>query len=284
VTVFVEDPWSRIVAVHWEDDGEPEPPEYGPPYCGRYGYGAIMADTGTLITAIPYGPNQLPPMVGTYATSGPHGGINHPLPGNPETLTAAPYGLIAQTIWLGANHITFTNNQLIYIPDQSGNIGSYGWIEHMATGHTAPTSPPGVPLVVKSYTINMEWVGHWVDPLDECGLGFTHPIPGWSGAIPRPSEPAVVLGSDLGGSASFFYDFKAEAYWNNDIHVTEENQFDPGLGGPAYVWWMSRRKTGTGYTVWGSTSQFMVTTIVGLGDHYTWEIIADCQPFPASHP
>jgi hypothetical protein len=34
--VFVEDPWSRIVAVHWKDDGEPPPgPDDGPPGCGN---------------------------------------------------------------------------------------------------------------------------------------------------------------------------------------------------------------------------------------------------------
>jgi hypothetical protein len=34
--VFVEDPWSRIVGVHWQDDGPPPDPGDGTHHCGSY--------------------------------------------------------------------------------------------------------------------------------------------------------------------------------------------------------------------------------------------------------
>ena len=148
----------------------------------------------------------------------------------------------------------------------------------MAAGASGPggLNNPPTPIVIKSYTINMEWVGHFSDPLHEVGLGFTHPIPHWSGSVPRPSVPAVTLGSNLGGSASYFYDFKYFTY--GITPVTESNQFNPGLGGPTYVWWMVRQ---AGFTSWSAQSQFMRSTIIGPDDHYTWEIVAECQLF---HP
>jgi hypothetical protein len=283
--VFVEDPWSRIVAVHWADEGGPtEPPDRGPPYCGRYGYGARVEDIGAVRSAVPFGPNQLPPMIGTFSTAsntGPagerYGGFDratlHPMP----TLTAPSSGLVVTNIFLSDSNMTFTNNQLIGIQDVSGNVGMINWAVPMAEGQNAT----GIPIVIKSYSIEMEWLGHYVDPLDEVGLAVSHPRPGYTGAVPRPPGPAVVLGSALGGSGSFFYDFKYAAWARGDIHVTEANQFDPALGGPALLWWMARRKTGTGMTAWSASAQFMASTLVGLNDHYTWEVIATCQTMPA---
>ena len=271
---YVEFPFDQIFELHVKKKDEPPDGEYpaGAPYCGRYGYGARMEEVPGLISAVPYGPNQQAPMIGTFPTSYAHGGINHPLPGSPETFTAAPFGLHVFALWLGPQVITFSNNQLIGIQDEFGKTGLYGWVEHMATGQSG-----GIAIVVKSYTINLEWAGNWSSHADGVGLGFTHIAPGYSGPVPRPAEPAEVLGSARGGSGSFFYDFKAADYWHGNIEVDEGNQFDPGLGGPAYLWWMSRRGSGS----WGASAQFMTSVLLGLGDWYTWEIIAECQLFPA---
>jgi hypothetical protein len=282
--VFVEDPWSRVVAVHWADDGGPtEPPVPGAPYCGRYGYGARMEDIGTLITALPFGPNQLPPMAGTFSTGSNtgegggarYGGLNGALMHPVETMTAAPYGLVATSIFLGPATMTFTNNQLMSMQDAGGEYGSIGWVVPMAEGQTTFGGIP-IPIVIKSYAISMDWAGSYVDPDDEVGIGISHPIHDFTGVVLPPPEPAVVLGPRLGGSGAFVYDFKYAEWASGNIHVNEGNQYDPGLGGPAFLWWMTRRAGGT----WNGSGQFMLSTLVGLGDDYTWEIVGTCQPEP----
>ena len=65
---YAESPFERIVSVHWKKNGEP-PPDLGPPYCGRYGFGLILdTEIGGVPYGSPYGPNQFPPMIGTFST------------------------------------------------------------------------------------------------------------------------------------------------------------------------------------------------------------------------
>lgn len=281
-TVFAEFPVDNIVAVHWDDEGPPpEPPDHGPPYCGRYGWGLYVEDPFSSV--IPYGPNQLPPMTGTFFTAsntGPegerYGGLNRPLLYPVETLTAFE-AMHVTNIFLDGNAMTFTNNQLIGLQDSEGNRGTVRWRVPMAEGQDSA----GVGRIVKSYTIDMEWFSHLdLGSIDEVGIGISHPIPHWTGALPQPPEPAMVLGLLYGGSASFVYDFKPDTYWQTPIN--ESNQFDPDVGGPVYLWWMQRQEVGIGQlTAWGATSQFMVTTVLASTDYYIFEIVAECQRF---HP
>jgi len=281
MTFFVEDPWTRVVAIHFEEDPEPTPGV--PAYCGRYGYGAATGTSSTgIITSIPYGPNQLPPMTGTFSTTnatGPAGEQYGSLTGNPmhptATLTAPGGGLVATSIFLLGNEITFTNSQLMFIQDVAGGYGTIGWSVPMATGNPTGTRP----IVIKSYTIEMAWASH---AGEEVAIGVSHPVPGHTGTLPRPTVPAAEFGTTSSGSATFVYDFKYAQWARGEIVVTPENQFDPNLGGPAILWWMNRRRNGDGsYTPWGAGSQFMWNIIIGhRDDHYTWEIIAECQLQP----
>src|SRR6185369_228358 len=124
-----------------------EPPVFvpDPPYCGRYGYGAIvavLASEGGLTSTIPYGPDQLPPMIGTFSTTsntGPggarYGGLSRPLLHPVETMTASAYGLIATNIVLDNGFVSFTDQQLMGLQDANGNVGTVRWNVPMATGH-----------------------------------------------------------------------------------------------------------------------------------------------------
>jgi hypothetical protein len=279
---FVEDPTMRIVGVHWADDdgGPPEPPT-DTAYCGAYGFGARMELRGSLITAIPYGPNQFPPMVGTFSTTGgnigPAGenyGFMAGVPLHPiDTMTAAPYGLIAYWPFLEGNFLTFTNQQLAGIQDYTGAIGTIKWAVPMATGRNAS----GVPIVIKKYTVNMSWLSHFVAAGDQVGIGISHPLtsPPVGFVYRPPPAPHQVLGPRSGGSGTFVYDFKYEQL--GDVAITVDNQYDRALGGPAWVWWMTRSASGA----WGGSQIFMGTTLVGLNDWYLWDIVAECQPMPA---
>lgn len=279
MSFYIESPFDPIVDVHWKKkkpDGPPDP-GLGPPYCGRYGWGSVVAfiDPGT-IGSLPYGPNQFIPMVGTFSTvkaDRVYGGLSpdgefmlEPTP----TMTATADGLHVQAIYLGSTTMSFSTNQLMFIRDFNGLAGVFSWVVPMAEGQTAD----GIPMVIKTYTINMEWFSAFAEA--EVGLGISHPIPGFSGTVRGPTVPAVILGNSAGGSASYTYDFKYVDWAKGNIRVNEGNQYDPNLGGPALLWWMERRASPT----WTVRSQFMSQILFGLDDHYTWEIVAGCQPRP----
>ena len=282
MSYYIEDPIGRIVDVHWKkkkDDEPPPDPGYPPAYCGRYGYGSKMdlAPSG-IITALPYGPNQFPPFVGTFRTDGntgadgtQYGRISTPMRDPVPTLTAGQ-GLHAGGVVLNATALDFSNNQLAGIPNDFGGTG-VNWSVPMVGGYEGR-----VPRVIESYDINFEWVN--VQPgiaADEFGIGISHPKSGTFTAKPPPQP--FMSGLQSGGTISFVYDFKWLEWAKGEIVVTDANQFDPTLGGPALLWAMTRRKIGASYQPWGSYGYFM-GPMIGLGDWYTWEIIAACQPQP----
>ncbi len=278
-TDYVEYPTDVTTALHWaddDDDEEPPPPPPPPIPTGNvYGYGTIVAPTGGIIGAVPYGPIQKAPFVGKFNDPlNPlpvlSGGLEHPYDGG--VITASPDGLHAASLLLNPSALVFTNTQLSLLRDATGKLAPNGWTVPMAIGGS---------VVVKSYTIKMEWSGGFVDGADQVGLGITHPISGAPGVavkVPAPPEPFLILGSRREGSASYKYDFKYAAWFLGNSPVNTGNQFDPSIGGPAYLWWMTRRLAGDGtYGPWGA-GQFMLSTVVGLGDHYTWQIASEIEP------
>ena len=278
MSYYGESPLERITDVHWKKKKDPPPDDgHPPPYCGRYGYGGKMDFLNPgLITSLPYGPNQFPPFVGTFRTDSnigsdgtDYGAIGTPMLDPPPTLTAG-YGLHAASLGLNSTSLDFTNNQLIGIPTGYGSTG-VSWTVPMVGGYEGR-----VPRVIKSYTLTFEWAGAYGGE-DEFGIGISHPKLGTYTAK-APPEP-FMSGLQSGGAISFTYDFKWLEWAKNEIIVNDSNQFDPTLGGPAMLWAMARRKTGATFQPWGSRGYF-ASAQIGLGDWYTWEIVAACQPMP----
>lgn len=274
MSYFGESPLERIVDVHWKKkDGDPPNPgdDNNPPYCGRYGYGAVVGGP----SALPFGPNAFIPMVGSFSTTKGdpvYGGLTYPKTAmlNPvDMITAYPAGLHATFILLQASNIVFSNVQLNGIVDFQGNLGHFNWTVPMATGQSAD----GIPMVIKSYTIRMEWSRSFVEispPPGTYGLGMSHPTLGTS----PPREPFMILGSTQGGSASYTYDFKVKEWYTGQA---TGDTHDPNVGGNAILWWMERHAR---EERWSATTHFMDTTLIVENDWYTWEIIGNCQPFP----
>lgn len=287
--VFVEDPWSRIVDVHWKKKSG-SPPDFvpSPSYCGHYGFGSIMTNTGTVITGRPFGSNQFAPFVGSYflnkmntsdelftgALTGP------PVGTGPDTVeSAAPNGLHANLVMLGPGFLLFTNTQIqAYQAFPGGPIGTLNWAVPTAQGQETE----GVFTVIGSYDIDVQYErpsGFGGGDQFQFGIGISHPLPG--GALVGPPEPVVVVGNGDAGAGSFSYDFKYADYAADNIHFDAGNQFDPSTGGPAYLWWMRRRNLGSGFGAWSSSSQFMANILLGVGDFYLWDIVANCTTYTA---
>lgn len=271
---FGESPLERVVDVHWKKKKPDEPPggDTNPPYCGHYGWGTIQGFVNPgLISALPYGRNQFIPFVGTFSTTKAdpvYGGLtlsNESMMTPVDTITAAPYGLHAISILLQYTDMVFTNGQLMAIPDLQGRIGQFNWTVPMAYGQ----SPDGAQMVIKTYTINMAW--HTSNDA-EWGLGITHP---WSGAVAAPPAPFVVFAAG-DGAASYTYQFKVKEWLTFTAVPDAGNQHDPDLGGPGFLWWMSRRPGSS----WSADTRFMLSTLIAVDDWYTWEIVGSCQPMP----
>jgi hypothetical protein len=284
------DPWHTIIAVQWDKKPEepppPPPPPSGQPYCGSYGYGEIVQSVSPdRISAVPYGPILKAPFVGTFSTRlpvGPGGRDGHLSHVNTDLshlddngapiITADPFGNIATSILLEYTSLSFTNFQLLgELINADGSPDNNGWTVPMAQGGFPPN-------VVTGYNIRMDWniVSGTVDDRDQVGLGMTHPFK--VGTLPAPSVPFAILGSRTGGSASYFYDFKYLDFARRGIGIfTEANQFDPAVGGPAVLWWMSKRWF---ETEWFASSEFMWNILSQIGDNYTWQITATCAPEP----
>ena len=314
VGVYTEFPVDLVTNIHFKkkNGGDSSPCVDSDLLCNHYGYGQTIAwAPGPIITSVPFGPNQNPPFVGTYSTigtNGPggiYGGVLHPIAdsnGNLiTTLTGSTGGslsYIAQFLQLTGSSLIFTNFQLLSLVDPiSHATGWEEWIVPMAEGSVCTqigTEPGGVdkdgnpieipvispiPQVIKSFTINMAW--QTAGRGDLVGVGISHPLTA-TGIVTPPPVPQFPVGSlGGGGSGSVTYDFKyaewAAASLTGDYIITEANQYDVGVGGPAFVWWMTNR--GTGWTA-ASEGPFMLGTINALGDWYTWEVVAACQPLP----
>jgi hypothetical protein len=280
--IYVEDPTMQIVDVRLKKKKPDEfPPEPGTSYCGRYGHGLIV-DAPNHVR--PYGTNQLPPMVGTFYTDKPNVGPEGERYGNivgimldpVETLTAAFDGAMnVLGMTLRDSDIEFTNNQLGQIPDINSNRGGIHWRVPMAEGENSA----GVPVVIKSYTIHMEWQNTTPSLPCQLGLGMSHFL---GRTINKPKEPFLVLGDYLTGIATYTYDFKW-LEWYNGIIVTPDNQFEPATGGPAFLWLMDRHFNGTSWGAWSAVGS-LGFPLFGPGDYYVWEIVAECQPMPNFQP
>jgi hypothetical protein len=280
--VFVEDPWTRIVGGR-KKKKPPEPPDRSPPYCGRYGFGSIVIDLG----GIPYGPNQFAPMIGTFWTNQMNfvgdlqvGGLS-PAILAPPTLNAGPYGIYAANMYLSSSNLSFTTNQLYFgLPDPNGRYGVYRWVVPMVGGQDAD----GIPRVIKSYIINVDFAGRALaGDYDAFGIGISHPLPTVSVAEPVQINPPPVPAAIVSPGDTYIYDFQYERWANNESRVDEGNQFDPNLGGPAVLWWMAQPHGSSGWL--RAQNVFMATNIlIGVGDWYTWEVIAECQAMPNFNP
>jgi hypothetical protein len=274
--VFVEDPWSRIVDVHWKKK-KPDPPDYAPPYCGYYGYGAIMESYGAgLVDSVPYGRNQFIPFVGTFSTEKidpVYGGLrgDGTMQEPVETMTAHQLGQHASSILLQMNDLLFQDFQIFNIRNQAGEPGHFYWIVPMAGGQ----SPDGIPMVIKSYTINMSYHSVNFDPELLFGLGMSHPLPHGGEPI-VPKVPFLVVGGSTDGAASYTYDFKVKETLSYQNIPNAGNVNDPNLGGPAFIWFMEKRANSD----WSWSPDFMDLVLYDEGSWYAWEIIGSCQPMP----
>lgn len=274
MSYYIEDPLDRIVDVHWKKKPpEPPDPEVGS-YCGRYGYGGMWVEIPGALVIAPYGPNLFIPFVGTFKTDvhdPVYGGLTAPKESMAEpvdTMTAYDSGLHATGINLLGNSMEFSNFQIQSIASKSGLVGQFRWTVPMATGRSADDKP----MVIKTYTIKMDWLGIGLE--GDFGIGISHRVPR-SGPLQPPPEPAV-FGSQAGGSLSYVYDFRYADWQQGNIPVNAGNQYDPKLGGPAFLWSMSR---GPGGGAWGGSPIFGMTGGY-VGSWYTWEIIGACQPQP----
>jgi hypothetical protein len=284
---YTEFPTDRIVDVHFKSHiGPPPPNPFGEPYCGSYGYGAVIETVGFVVSAVSTGPNIFPPFIGTFSlitANGPngiYGGLNHPYRGAPTTMTAAPYGLIASSLALNATSLDFTDQQLMSLSDLPFvPVGGFGWTVPMVKGGVLidPSHPEFgyIQLVIDTYDI--EWKADPAIGAFEFGLGISHPLsnPPPGNIFSAPPEPQVI-----GGSGSYTYDFQWKL-WIDDLlpPITTANQYDATIGGPALLWWMQRR---TGAPNWDTTNtQFGGFANGVIGDSYTWEIRATCMPEPS---
>ena len=287
---YTEFPTDRIVDVRFKkkSDGPPPPNPFGDPYCNVYGYGAIIEQVGFVITAVPFGPNIFPPFTGTFSLvglNGPqglYGGLTAPYRG--ATTMTAGIGLIAAGMLLTGSTLDFTNQQLMELSDPPyAPVGTYGWTVPMVGGGVPrdPTKPElgYIPMVIDTYEI--EWNAEPASGALEFGLGISHPLsnPPSGTILSAPPEPQVP-----GGSGSYSYDFQWKAWALGELPpITEANQYDATIGGPAFLWWMQRR---TGITQnWSSTnSQFGGFATGFIGENYTWQISATCMPEPPLFP
>lgn len=277
--VFVEDPFDRIVNVHWKKKKDDQPPDdgYPPAYCGRYAYGP--------------GLEMYPPFHGTFRTSsnvGPngnqYGAVITPMQVDPGTITAEG-GLHATHLVLNANQLSFTNAQLMRIASAVQPIPGFftgvNWGVPFALGYI-----DRLPVVIKSYHINFDYGTTDVHGNDQFGIGISHPIsiPGEGyKTLAEPPEP-FITGAGVGGSLSFDYDFKWREWIRNEIPVNAGNQHDPNLGGPAVLFAMYRPYDINDpihpFRDWFTDGWFHVPA-GGPGSYYRWEVIGQCQQMPS---
>jgi len=279
---FAESPFTRIVDVHWKkkkpDDGSPGD---NPPYCGRYGWGEIVVAEGGYRG--PYGPNQFIPFVGTYSTrkhDPVYGGLisDSPMRSPVDSMTAPAPGtgqFPANSILLAMTGMGISNSQIAGIINWEGQMGHFYWSVPMASGQ----SPDSKSMVVKSYTITVEYTSAYDEPNSMFGLGLSHPI---KGEVHAPPKPLLIVGSFAHGAASYTYDYKVKETMNYENIPNESNQFDPGLGGDAFLWWMETRPglLPPDELTWSANPDFMDRTLNGVGDYYFWSIVANCEPMP----
>lgn len=280
--VLVEDPWMRVVDIHWKKkkDDEPPPGDTDDRWCAvPYGWGAAYVDTIDHVNQWePIGPFQLPPFVGTFTLgmSGIYppvgdsvnfGGLDTFPPGTSpsDTHTAGPLIDFAEFMIIDWAGIKFqTNWTQSFVPNGFWNLP-------MAGGNFRPASPS---WTVLSLEFDFEWVGAG-PPGYMIGIGLSHPRDDGQ-PMTAPTTPAVVLGPEAGGRAHWSYRPKFYYYTFRNLPggtpIDGSNEHDPNIGGPALLWYMSTGSTSSG---WVSSPTFMDVAIT-TGGYILWSVYPIC--------
>lgn len=303
IGVYTEYPTDLITNVHFKKKGPPPGPCVPSPIICQnvYGYGAKVtmfnAHDVIFTDALAYGPNQFPPFVGeSFAlngSNGPGGIYGGPAHIYEETTgTAGPFpDWFAQQILLTESSMFFFNGQR-YTDPFNNQLEPLFWAVPMAQGSECPGP---IPIVAKTYTIRVAWSTS-SSSTNSVGIGLSHPrttnYDDNPGGVPlAPEVPQFILGSMGGGSGVVEYDFHwkewAQALFSSSYTIDATNEYDLNQPGPVYLWWMFQDRDGNWVTVTGASSVpsrgwtgFMNFAVFGLGDWYTWEISATCEPEP----